>query len=162
MQVTTAIEIARPIDEVWSLVADRFTEIQSWAASVIVSRPLEEAPATDAPMAGRFCQFTDDPNGFSARETITGYDRDNYRLDFEVVPVNAPKALPLKKNNVTITLRQVSPSQTEVRWTAVAELKAHGYLLYPMLKIGVTKQFHGLLEELKAYAEASDASAHAA
>lgn len=154
MKSKTTITIARPIDEVWHLVAEDFTSIARWSESVVTSDPLEPEGALEgATMGGRYCTFTPDPNGFGAKEMITEFDRANFTLRFDVEPVNAPAALPIKANHVTLTLKKVGASQTEVVWIAEPELKFHGYLLYPMLAIGLRKSFQGILEELKTHAE---------
>lgn len=155
MKINVETTIARPIEDIWSLVADDFTSIQRWSESVITSDVLADTAAVDgAPVAGRYCTFTDDPEGFAAREAITRYDRANFVLEFDVEPVNAPRGLPLIRNHVTITLEALSPSQTKLRWEAEPVLKLHGVLLYPLLKAGMAKSFRGIIEELEAYAEA--------
>jgi len=153
MKITVKTIISRSIDDVWTLVADDFTSIQRWSASVVISEKLARSDVCDAPSGGRYCTFTDDPQGFGARETITRYDRTAYRLEFEVVPMNAPAALPLKRNYVTISLERLSNGDTELTWVAEPELKVHGYLLYPVLRLGIAKSFGKILSELKAYAE---------
>lgn len=153
IEVTTQIHV--PIADLWRLVADDFTGIQHWASSVVSAVPLTDVESSeDAPVAGRFCAFTPDPDGFGAREVITSYDRADYHLEFDFEPVNAPRALPVRKNQVHIDLRPVDAGTTELRWTATPELKAHGYALYPLLKVGLTRAFKGLVQELKDHAEA--------
>ena len=153
MKIEAVTQIDRPIEDVWALVADDFTSIQRWSASVFTSDPIEAAEADgSAPVAGRYCTFTEDPKGFGAREVIRKYDKANHRLEFDVVPVNAPAAVPLKQNHVVLTLEALGPSTTRVRWVATPELKAHGYLMYPMVKLGLGKAFRGILKELKEFA----------
>lgn len=162
MNIDITTTIARPIEEVWKLAADDFTSVQQWSASVVTSQALPPAPSADgAPMGGRYCTFTDDPEGFGAREEITKYDKANFHLEFDVVPVNAPAAIPLKRNHVVLTLKALGPSQTEVRWVATPELKPHGYLMYPVVKLALTKSFRGILAEMKAHAEQTSAAAAA-
>lgn len=159
MKIDLRTKISCPIDELWGLVADDFTAIPRWSESVVTSEQLDSVHAVDgSPMAGRYCTFTDDPDGFAARETITHYDRENYELKFDVVPVNAPKAVPLLRNHVEVTLRALGPSETELRWVVLPDLKPHGYLLYPMVKFGLAKSFRGILAELKQYAERAHSS----
>ena len=154
MKIELKTYISCPIDDVWAIAADDFTGIQRWSESVVTSEALRDLDAVgESPMAGRYCTFTDDPDGFAARETITHYDKANHVLKFDVVPVHAPKALPLHKNQVELSLRALGPSETELRWVVVPDLKPHGYLLYPMLKFGLAKSFRGILAELKQYAE---------
>ncbi len=154
MKIEIVTRIACPIAEVWKLAAEDFTSVQTWSASVVTSKALPNAAdAVDAPMGGRYCTFTDDPEGFGAREMITKFDANNHHLEFDVVPVNAPAAIPLKKNRVVLTLTALGPSETELRWVATPELKPHGYVMYPLVKLGLTKSFRGIVAELKSYAE---------
>lgn len=159
MKIEVTTDINAPIETVWKLLADDFTSIQTWSESVITSNPLEVNGPSDAPMAGRYCTFTDDPNGFGARETITAYDRETWTLAFDVEPVNAPKAIPIVRNQVTVTLEQRGPSETHLRWIVVPELKPFAYVMYPLVKMGLRKSFKGIIGELKIYAEAGRASA---
>lgn len=154
MLVETSIRIQRPADAVWGIVADDFAGIQNWFEDVVRSYELPDAPRPgDSPSAGRVCEFTDRPDGLQAREQITSYDRDTRKLSFEVVPVNAPAALPLKKNLIDLEVREVGPNESEVIWQSSPQLKAYGYLMYPMLKMGLNKTFSDLLTQLKAHAE---------
>lgn len=155
MDIHVTTRIARNIDDVWRLLADDFTAVQFWADSVVSAVPLEGIePVGESPSAGRYCTFTDDPDGFAAREEITHYDKSNHVLRFDFEPVNAPGALPVKANHVEIQLEAVSPNETKLTWKSSPDLKAHGYLLYPMLKMGLSKSFLGLVDDFKAFAEA--------
>jgi hypothetical protein len=154
MNINVTTRIARPIDDLWALVADDFTGIANWTKSVVSAVELTDAPVAEgAPSAGRLCRFTDDPAGFGAREAITSYDKANWRLEFDFEPVNAPMWPPVKRNHVVITLSELGPKETELRWEASPELKPHGYVLYPVLKMALTKAFRDLLKELKVHAE---------
>ena len=154
MNIEIVTTIARPIEDVWSVVADDFTSIQTWSASVVTSSPLEGLSTIGgAPMAGRVCTFTDDPEGFGAREQITRYDAANHTLEFDVEPLNAPRALPIRRNHVVVTLRRIDAGTTELTWVSQPTLKPHGFLLYPMLKLGLAKSFRGIVGELKAFLE---------
>ena len=81
------------------------------------------------------------------------------------IPGNARNTSPrfygfyVVKNNVDITVLEVGPGESEVIWEASPDLKAHGYVMYPMLKLGLNNAFGGLLGELKAYAEGRPAAA---
>jgi hypothetical protein len=154
MQIEVTTQIARPIDEVWNLVAVDFTSIARWSASVFTSE-VAAAPGAglNAPVGARYCTFSDDPNGFGALETVRKYDYANYQFEFDVEPKNAPAALPIKHNYVAVSLRSLGPSQCEVTWQVTPTLKLHGRLLSPLLKAGLRKSFQGILDELKAYAE---------
>lgn len=159
MNIEVTTDINAPIETVWKLLADDFTSIQTWSESVITSNPLEVTGPSGAPMGGRYCTFTDDPNGFGARETITRYDRNAWTLAFDVEPVNAPKAIPIVRNHVTVTLEQRGANETHLRWTVVPELKSFAYVMYPLVKMGLRKAFKGIIGELKSYAESGRTNA---
>jgi hypothetical protein len=157
MKIEVTTDINAPIDAVWTLLADDFTSIQTWSDSVFTSNPLEVTGPNGAPVGGRYCTFTDDPDGFAARETITTYDKASWTLAFDVDPVNAPKAIPLVRNHVTVILEQRAPNETRLRWVTEPELKSFAYVMYPLIKIGLRKSFKGIVAELKAFAEGDGA-----
>ncbi len=154
MKVENHVRIQLPIDQVWQIIAVDFAHIQDWMSDVRKSEALTDVPGADnAPVAGRFCQLSDDPEGLCARETITRFDAASHQLEFVAVPVNAPALLPLTENRIEVSLVEIGPEETEVRWTAAPALKTHGYLMYPMLKLGLSRGFQDLLSQLKAFAE---------
>ena len=153
MNVQVSNHIQAPIDAIWRLVAEDFTSIQTWSASVVTSKPLEVPHLDGAPSGGRVCTFTDDPDGFAAREAITEYNPASFRLGFDVEPINPPAALPIRRNHVVVELEAVDDGTTRLTWTASPELKPVAYLLYPVVKAAMRKSFQGIIDELKAYAE---------
>jgi|GEM_PF-644237 len=167
MHIDLSTRIARPIDVVWTRVADEFARIEEWLPSVVTSTPLEanQVPAgldLDAPVAGRMCTFTDRDDGLAAFEPITEYNKAEYRLRFDAVPQNAPALLPVSVNHVTMQLVEVGPNETELQLHASPELKPHGYLMYPLVKSALTKTFGGLLDGQKEWVERDDPAAQAA
>ena len=69
----------------------------------------------------------------------------------------SPAALPIVRNVITV---RVTPSGdgADVLWIAEPELKAHGYLVYPVLKAGLRAEFSRVLAQLKEHAEARRAA----
>jgi hypothetical protein len=154
MNVQSTVRVDAPIHTVWGFLAEDFTGIAHWASQVVSARPLDDAPVLPgARVAGRYCAFTDDPDGFGAREQITGFDPENHTLNFDFEPVNGPRALPVLRNHVEVVLRSLPGGMTEVVWTASPELTWFGVLLTPVLKLGLRKSFDGLLRELKTHIE---------
>lgn len=72
-------------------------------------------------------------------------------MDIKVVPQNVP--LPLKYNTLLSSLKEVSKNQTEIILDVNPTINWVGYLLYPILKKGLSKSFDELLEELKYFLE---------
>ncbi|MBQ4834800.1 MULTISPECIES: SRPBCC family protein [Pseudoalteromonas] len=154
MNIATAIEINLDKDSVWKLLAEDFTSIQLWFPAVKKSYALKAHTQLEgASCAGRVCELSDKPNGLKAEETITNYDSANGTLSMKVEVKNAPKIFPVRSNDVTFTLTAVSTDRTLLSFQATPTLKAHGYLLYPLLKLGLTKSFKDLNKAFKAHCE---------
>lgn len=154
MIIVSAVEINRPVDDVWHAVAQRFDKAHEWMGFVENSYKVEEKVDIEgAPMAGRVCEFTKEPNGLKAEERILRFSEQKREFDFDVVPVNAPKLFPVKKNIVTLAVKKLSGGRAEVVWQSNIELTKFGYVTYPFIKFGLSKNFKGIMEDLKEYME---------
>ncbi len=152
MKVIKKIKIKQPIDKVWKIWAEEFDKAGIWMAQV--DHTLQKTNGTkveDAPMIGRVCNFTPNPDGAKAIEDIIMYDPVNYKMNLRVVAENVP--IPLKQNIFESSLKKLSDNETEIVIDANIELKWNGYLLYPIIKNGFNKSYGELLEELKYFIE---------
>lgn len=152
MRIVKKIKIEKPVHEVWKIWAEEFDQAGIWMAQV--NHTLQKTSGTKAegaPMIGRICNFTSNPNGPKAIEDILKYDPKHYKMDLRVLAENVP--IPLKQNLFNSSLKKVSDHATEIQIEANIELKWKGYLLYPLIKKGFHKSYGELLEELKYYVE---------
>lgn len=150
MQVIKRIEINKPIDEVWKVWAEEFDKAGVWMAQV--NHTIQKSTGTkleEAPMIGRVCNFTPNPDGAKAIEDIVLYDDVNYRLNLEIVPENVP--IPLERNIFKSSLKEIADNKTELVIEANIELKWKGYFLYPIIKNGFNKSYSELLEEYEIF-----------
>ena len=158
MKLDLDTHIDAPIDLVWTVLADEFTQVATWLPSVVRSYELPDTePTAGAPVAGRVCEFTDDEDGLKALETITHWSDDAHRLDIDVVVENAPVLLPVARNVARFRLQPTSEGTT-VHLAVEPTLKPHGYLMYPLLRRNFAQQFGGLLTQLKAHVESRQAA----
>ncbi|WP_255900996.1 hypothetical protein [Vibrio campbellii] len=81
------------------------------------------------------------------------FSEQDMRFQFDVVPFNAPKVFPVKKNIVTLFFKEVSAEKCLVTWESNIELSAFGYLAYPFLKLGLSKIFGQVLDDLRHHME---------
>ncbi len=159
MNITKKVEINRNADDVWHEVARRFDKAHEWMGFVEHSYKVEEGDVIEgAPMVGRVCEFTKDPNGLKAEERILNFSEQDKRFDFDVIPKNAPVVFPVKKNVVTMTVSALSSVRSEVVWHSNIELSTIGYLVYPILKRGLSKNFAGVMADLKIHMESNQNS----
>ncbi|KZN63926.1 SRPBCC family protein [Pseudoalteromonas luteoviolacea] len=163
MQVTKKVEINKPAEQVWDLVANQFDKAHLWMGPIPNSVAMGKGKGlSGAPMEGRVCDLSDNPNGPKVKEIITEYSEQNKTLAFDVLPVNNPKIVPIKQNHVKMTVRAIGPHKSEVIWTASPQLKAFAYPFYPLLRLIFPVAFGKLLQGLKVYAEKQTLTVNAA
>ncbi|MCP4500745.1 MAG: SRPBCC family protein [Deltaproteobacteria bacterium] len=153
MKIHLTETVERSSKQVWTILADEFNDISQWYAPVRRSYELKDQKRLPgASSAGRVCEFSDKPTGLQAHERILRFDAELGLLEIEVVPKNIAIS-PLQRNIATFRVQSLGPTQSRVELTASPELKAFGYMLYPMLKMGLTRGFTQLLQSLKQHAE---------
>jgi len=153
MNIEIAHTVNAPINTVWTVLAEEFTQIATWLDAVVRAYEIPNLrPIEGAPVGGRICEFSDKEDGMAAREEIIVYDEANHHLAIEVEVLNAPAVFPVKKNVAHFYLSEAG-DKTAVRLEVSPELKAHGFVMYPVLKMGLAKQFRGLLTKMGAHAE---------
>ncbi|MCF2858346.1 SRPBCC family protein [Pseudoalteromonas sp. SMS1] len=154
MKITKKVVINKPAEQVWDLVATQFDKAYLWMGPIPKSVAVGKGHGlSGAPMEGRICDLSENPNGAKVKEVITEYNDAMKTLAFDVLPVNNPKIVPIKQNHVKMTVRVISTNKSEVIWTAEPQLKALAYPFYPILRLVFPVAFGKLLTGLKEYAE---------
>ena len=156
MKIRKNVIINKPADQVWQLVAHQFDKAHLWMGPIPNSVAIDPGQSdTGAPMAGRMCDLSDDPNGAKVKEIITHFSEAQRSLSFDVLPVNNPAIVPIKQNHVQMSVRSAGDGKSEVIWIASPELKLFAYPFYPLLRLVFPLAFGKLLQGLKDYAEKS-------
>ena len=154
MKITKTVTINQPVEQVWDLVAHQFDKAHLWMGPIPHSVALGEGQSpVGAPMQGRVCDLSEDPDGAKVKEVITQFSEKNKTLTFDVLPVNNPAIVPIKQNSVHMSVRSEGDGRTKVIWTASPQLKPAAYLFYPLLRLIFPVAFGKLLQGLKDYAE---------
>ncbi|NKF51288.1 SRPBCC family protein [Shewanella sp. WXL01] len=154
MKITSKVTINKSATEMWKLIAHDFDKAYLWMAPIPFSKAIAPGGSKlGAPMVGRMCDLTEKPNGPQVKEVITHYSESARTLSFDVLPINNPAIIPIKQNHVAMSVREISPTQCEVSWTASPQLKWFAYPMYPLLRLMFPKVFAKLLRGLKDYAE---------
>ena len=150
MKTHNSIIVDKDIDTAWRVMADEFNENDKWMADVYKTNKAENEDNPE--FESRNCELTPTLDGLSTHENIIEYDKENYRLVFNVAIRNGGK-LPVNGNVATITLKKLGDNETRVNWDTTPDLQPKGKLLAPLLKFGFQKTFRGVLEEFKHYVE---------
>jgi len=154
MNINFTIEINRPIDFVWNVLAEDFVNIHKWYGPVKNSYDLDsQVKLPGASCAGRVCELSDKPDGLKASETITVYDKANHLLELNVQIIDSPAIMPINGNYAIFQLSNTSSNQTVLSVEVEPRLKMHGYILYPLIKIGISMEFKKMLQAFKNHTE---------
>lgn len=159
MKITKTVTIQKPAEDVWHLIAHEFDKAHLWMDPIPNSYAIEGESTIGAPMEGRICHLSKNPNGARAKEVLTQYDEKNKSLTFEITSINVPAIVPIKKNTVQMFVKKINDQKTQVTWVASPELKTLAYPFYPLLRIVASAAFGKLLKGLKTYAESTPLNA---
>lgn len=153
MKITKKVTIQKPVEAVWKVLAEDFDRADVWMSAVPRSYAASlEGGADDAPVAARVCELTDrGKDGLFAEEVITNYSDATHEFTMVIEAQNG--AIPIVRNNATVSVRPAGEGSSEVVFIAEPELKPVGYLLYPVLRAGLGSAFARLLDELKVFVE---------
>ncbi len=144
--------IDAPAAVVWDILGPQFATIDEWASFVNTSRPLErsEVPAgvvaaPDAPVPGR-----ETMTKVKIAEVITAYSDENRTLTFR--GVGLPKVVKLVQDEQSVRID--SATSCIATFHITVEFLRPGAVFGPVLKRRMSKQFSGILEDLKVHSEA--------
>ncbi len=151
MEMVKRTIINKPISEVWNILAVDFDKAGEWMTGVKHSYETKGPSCEGASMNGRVCEFSTKENGPRANERITSFDKKNHKLGIKVNVENAN--VPVVENNAVVSLSAINSNTTNVVWANDIELATKGKFLYPLLKIGLGKNFTQILLDLKHFSE---------
>lgn len=155
MKIKQKIIVNKPADVVWHLIGHQFEKAHLWMDPIPHSYAFnEDQTDTGAPVQGRICHLSNNPDGAKAREEIVAFDDAKRSVTFAITSINVPAVVPLKRNQVQMTVNSLSSHQCEVIWVAQPQLKAFAYPFYPLLRLLLPFAFGKLLSGLKRYSEA--------
>lgn len=152
MRVRLERKIDAPAAAAWEVLGPQFTEIDRWASFVKTSRPIErnEVPAgvvaaPTAPVPGR-----ETTTKVKIVEVITAYSDTNRSLTFQ--GVGLPKIITLVKDDQSV--RADSETSCTAIFDVTMNFKGPFAIFGPVMKKRMTKQFGGILDDLKVHVEA--------
>ena len=147
LDIKTTRKIDKPIDEVWRVVVDEFTNSHEWAFGTSSCRAGTESEDFD-----RVC---DTETGI-LKDTITKVDDANHVLEFSV------DGLPFFVRSVVSTwsLEPVSDTETEITvGPRIETMPMIGALMEIPMKKALEKLYPELLDDLAVYIETGQPSA---
>jgi hypothetical protein len=154
MKVHKNITIQATPDKVWEVFAHNFDSAGDWMASVPKSVGAEVGERWDgAQSAGRVCDLTAGKSPIQVSERFLAYDEANKTCTIEVVPTQAPKLIPFRKNVVEVEVVADGAGGTDMNWVLTSTLSPHTYVFYPLFKLALGVFVRQIQEELKHFVE---------
>jgi hypothetical protein len=155
MQITHQFDVAASIHHLWSITAEDFAGIGSWATSVPRSEARDGPPEDQAPVAGRTCAVN--VPGFShLDERLIRYEPDNHVFAYRV-----ESGMPSFVTDATNTwqLTEISPKATRVSMTVKVSARGLvGKVALPMLWLNIRRTLRSVERDLTHYAETGEVS----
>ena len=152
MQIRKKIKINQPADKVWEVLGEDFVNSAEWMSMAFHSFELEEKSNIVAPASGRVCLIGDKKSHVVAEEKLVQFDRNTKSFILEVVPT-AGKKIPVIKSMSKFEVKKIDANSCEVLCSPNVTIKPYAYLIYPLLKFGLGRDFYNLLEDLKYFME---------
>jgi hypothetical protein len=157
MKVFKNVTIDATPDKVWDVFAHNFDAAGDWMASVPKSAGAEVGERWDgAHSAGRVCDLTTGANPIQVSERFLAYDEANKTCTVEVVPTQAPRLMPFKRNVVEVGVLADGTGGTDMNWVLTSTLSPHTYVFYPLFKLALGVFVRQIQEELKHFVETGE------
>lgn len=154
MKLTKTTKIDASADDVWALFAHRFEDADQWMASVPRSYGHDSGERFEgATTAGRIIEMQPDGKGMKASERFVAYDEAAKTCSVRVDLIDAPRLFPIDHNSLDFSVADDPDGGSTATWVFGATLKRWGYVMWPMLRIGLFRAWNQLCEEFQHYLE---------
>lgn len=153
MKYTTTTKINASANEVWRVFAHQFDEADQWISSVARSYGTDGGQKfAGATTTGRICEFKPDGSGMKVFERFVTYDEAAKTGRVHVDFIDPRRMLPMQSLSLDFTVSDDDGGSTAV-WGFGAAIKPFAKFMTPVLRIGITKAWRELAEELAYYVE---------
>lgn len=154
MKLTRTTKIEATADAVWALFAHRFEEADQWMAAAPRSYGQERGERFEgAKSAGRIIEMKPDGTGMKASERFVAYDEAARTCTVRVDLIDAPRLFPIDHNSLDFSVIDDADGGSTATWVFGATLKPWGYLMWPMLRMGMFTAWNQLCEEFLHYVQ---------
>lgn len=146
MKFVKDITINASADKVWEVAGRDFANIGKWATAVSHSTVNDKlASVNGSPVGGRLCETSFG----TASEEFTAYDDDKKSFSFKGVFESK------MFNDVTSSMevKSIDNNTTKVEITPALKLTFLGTLMYPIIRMQISKVTDEVLDDLKYYVE---------
>ncbi|MFT5778745.1 MAG: hypothetical protein ACI837_001701 [Crocinitomicaceae bacterium] len=146
MRIVKELVIAKPIEDVWEVLANQFGEVDKWASLI---RHSEVSGVAKLPGVDYSIRKTKTTSGDTSQE-LTAFNPEQHLIAYKALT-----GLPgiVKTINAKWDLTVKDANTTELVLDFVAEMKGIGHIIAPIAKKKLGKVGDVLLEDFKFYIE---------
>jgi len=146
MKFSKDITINTPAEKVWDILGHKFADVGQWSRSISKSVVNTNAPkVNNSPVGGRLCETSIG----KISEEFTAYDEEKMTFSFKGVITSKMFSNVISTNTVTA----IDENTSKVTVTPNIDLKTFGILMYPLIKMNLSKLINEVLIDLKYFAE---------
>jgi len=146
MKFSKEITINAPAKKVWDILGHKFADVGQWSSLVSQSVINNDAKkVNNSPVGGRFCETSIG----KISEEFTAYDEKGMTFSFKGVITSKVFSNVISSNAVTA----IDENTSKVTVTPSVDLKVIGILMYPLIKMNLSKLIKQGLMDLKYFAE---------
>ncbi len=146
MNFTKQVSVNASADKVWDVLGRDFANIGVWSTAVSNSVANDELPSVNnSPVGGRVCETSIG----KISEEFTAYDDANKTFSFKGVF----GSMLFKSVTNTAELKSIDENTTVVHITPDIKLSFFGTLMFPIIKMQLSKLTDQVLDDLKYYVE---------
>lgn len=146
MKFVKHITIDATADKVWKVAGRDFASIGKWATAVSHSTINDKlASVNGSPVGGRFCETSFG----TASEEFTAFNDDKKTYSFKGVF----KSKMFNDVTSSMKVKSIDAKTTRVEITPALKLTFLGTLMYPLIRMQISKVTDEILDDLKYYVE---------
>ena len=162
MKYTKTTKLNVTADEAWKVFAHDFEKGDEWMSSVYKATGISEGTKLEgAKTIGRIVEMQPDGSGMKASETFVAYNEVAKTCSVRVDMIGAPAIFPIDHNSLDFSIVDDdadddgggSGGGSTATWIFGADLKPLGYLLYPLLYVGMSAAWSQMAEEFQYFVD---------
>lgn len=155
IEISKSATINVSADKLWSILADDFDKIGTWARGVDSSAPNPKAEAPQgATVGGRVCQA---PGFGGIDESFTSFDAEQRSYSFHATASKIPSFVRNLTNHTAV--KELGPEESEVQLKITADTDGiRGAIVKPLMARKFSGAIDNLIEDLTIFAESGKVS----
>lgn len=154
MEIDQEIIINKPIEEVWEILGNQYSDAYKWASGLYHSEGYGRPVLEGTSCSSRACETSFG----NLKEEIRVFDAENYQLSYEVME-GFPSFVKSGVNNWYLTEIEPGKTKVDIRFRGVTT-GLMGAIMRPVMKRQLSSTLEDIVEDFRHYVETGMPSPH--